>query len=54
MFQIKKDAKYIDCFRCLCAYINSSSGTNGNITANCRFLKTGKVDAIRDIKNNEE
>ena len=56
MFQLKKDTKYIDCFtnRCLCAYINSSIGTLRNITANCRFLKNGKVIAIRNIKNNEE
>jgi len=56
MFQLKKNTKYIDCYenRCLCAYINSSIGTVGNITANCRFLKNGKVIAIRNIKNNEE
>ena len=57
MFQLKKNTKYIDCYtnRCLCAYINSSiGGTVGNITANCRFLKNGKVIAIRNIKNNEE
>jgi type VI protein secretion system component Hcp len=56
MFQLKTDAEYIDCFknRCLCAYINSSSGTNGNITANCKFVKNGKVVATRNIKNNEE
>ena len=41
MFHLKKNTTYIDYYknRCLCAYINSSIGTLGNITANCRFLK---------------